>query len=309
MIIANASTPISRSTIRLTTKQKLIIAPLSDIHHNARAHDRKKFREAIKWITETAQRPDRHIITLLMGDYLDTFSASERAGLRGASLHNSSRDRIEEWMLADTQALIDDLTPIASTVRIVNEGNHTFRWQNPDVIGATRVGWTTGRVLAEAMGAPFVGVCGFLWLDVFAGEKGTTQVPFKIVTHHGFGTATTKGTSINQIINRMKMNFPNCHLYVMGHNHVPIATVQQGIDFHKTARGGEVKIYQMEQAFVRAASFLKGYVEGEACDYESGSYVEERCMVPQGLGIVTCNARWQLDEGGRAKRLVIRVQE
>ena len=34
------------------------------------------------------------------------------------------------------------------------------------------------------------------------------------------------------------------------------------------------------KASVRSASFLKGYVEGEYVDDDTGSYVEQKCLSP-----------------------------
>src|SRR3990172_10693858 len=94
---------------RLKKLQKLVIVPRSDIHHNAPAHDRTKFKECIEWIKRTAARPDRVVLTMLMGDYLDTFSTSERQALRSANLHESSRARIERMLLDDLGTLTDEI--------------------------------------------------------------------------------------------------------------------------------------------------------------------------------------------------------
>jgi len=299
MIIAGHSASLKKL-------QKLVIVPLSDIHHNAPAHDRTKFKECIEWIKRTAARPDRVVLTMLMGDYLDTFSTSERQALRSANLHESSRARIERMLLDDLGALTDDLRPIASTLVGALEGNHTYKFQETE--SGAHVGKTFGRILAETFGVPFFGVCGFLGLDIKL--SGTSTAAFKILMHHGFGTASMKSTSIMQVM-KMRERFPACDLYILGHNHVPIATVQQGIDFSRDTRnGGSWRMKQKQQAFIRAASFLKGYVEGEACDYHSGSYVETRGLVPQGLGVVTCNVRWRFKDGtSQTNGLDVHVQE
>lgn len=301
-------------SLRLGLDQKLIIVPLSDIHWNAPAFDREKWTSTIAWIAETAKRPDRQVLTLLMGDYLDTFSGSERRALSGASLHSSSRARMEQMLRDDLGGFVDDLQPIKETIATVVEGNHCYKFQETD--SGPHVGKTTGRVLAEILGAPYLGICGFLGLSLTPGNS-TGKRDFKIYMHHGFGMASNKGTSINQIIQKFTAIARDGDCYIMGHNHVPICTTLPGIGHYMVRAGsrrkgyyGQWRMTSQRVAFVRAASFLKGYVEGEAVEPGySGSYVEEKGYLPAGLGVVTCNVRWSKDSRGRAGGLTVRVQE
>jgi phage major head subunit gpT-like protein len=105
-----------------------------------------------------------------------------------------------------------------------------------------------------------------------------------------------------------------CNLYIMGHNHVKIGTTTEGIDFRKNSRSGAWEMCGVVQGFVRSASFLKGYVAGETVDADSGSYVEEKCLNPAGLGVVTANLRWNIEKdknggGSRYTGFKLHVQE
>ena len=82
-------------------------------------------------------------------------------------------------------------------------------------------------------------------------------------------------------------------------------TAQQGIDVHYSHKAKGYVMCNIVQGFVRSASFLKGYIAGEAVDGYQGSYVEEGCMTPAGLGVVTANLRWRDHDGG----FVLHVQE
>jgi hypothetical protein len=138
-----------------------------------------------------------------------------------------------------------------------------------------------------------MGVCGVNILEIYPFQATPRSYHvFKVFMHHGFGNASTKGTSINQLI-KLKEKFPMCNLYIMGHNHVKIGTTTEGIDFRKNKQTGAWQMYGVVQGFVRSASFLKGYMEGEFVDGDTGSYVEEKCLNPAGLGIVTANLRWK----------------
>lgn len=290
---------ITSTKFELSTTQKLVLCPIGDIHYNAPGHDRERFTDVIKWIADTAKRPDRKVVVLLMGDYLDTFSSSERRGLQGGFLHDSSRLWLERKILQDMDAMVEALSPVAHLVGSVLAGNHTFRFQEMGM-GAL-VGKTTSQVLAERLNAPFMGICGSLVLEMH--RPGSSRMEnFKILMHHGFGNASTKQTSIGQMI-KLKDRFPAMNLYVMGHNHIKICTTQEGIDVRKFK--GQWRMVSMVQGFVRSASFLKGYIEGEAVEAGQGSYAEEACLVPAGLGIVTANLRWKGHEGG----FTLHVQE
>lgn len=297
--------------VELAGKQKLVIAPLSDIHWNAKGFDREKWLSIIEWIKETSERPDRRVLVPLMGDFLDTMSASERRAMAGASLHESTRMRIEEMILEDLGGFIKDLEPIKHLVLGVVGGNHTFVIQQSD--NGAYVGKSTDQILAETLNVPFFGICGAIALNLKQ-PKSRTAANFKILMHHGFGSAGTKGSSINQMV-KLKERFDDFDLYIMGHNHVPIGTIQQTIVMRKNHQTGSWRMKARQVAFVRGGSFLKGYIEGEAvvAGYK-GSYVEEKCYVPAGLGIVTCNVRWGVrtvngQKRGPSNDLVVHVQE
>lgn len=291
---------ITSSRVVLRPDQKLIFAPLGDIHHNAGGHDREKFRDTVAWIAKTAQREDRVVRVPLMGDELETLSASERRGYRNANFHSSSRSWIEEQLKKDIDAFLQDIGPIRHLVTTVISGNHNFTFQESS--SGVLCGKSISRVIADALNVPFLGICGVNILEIAPSERSTGWHTFKLFMHHGFGSASTKGGSITQMI-KLKEKFPMCNLYIMGHNHVKIGTTTEGIDFRKNLRTGAWRMCEVVQGFVRSASFLKGYIEGETVDGDTGSYVEQACMNPAGLGIVTANLRWKVkkDDNGKSR--------
>ena len=276
-------------------KQKLVIVPLGDVHHNAYGFDEKKWRGVIDWIETTAKRKDRAVLVLLMGDYLDTFSRSERKQMHFASAqHESTRVRLEKMIAKDMTAFLRDLDPIVPWIGGVIAGNHTYQFQESH--SGKAVGKTVDRVVAEELNVPFFGMCGVLVLQLR--RPGSDRIePFKIFMHHGFGRASGKPASLKQLLD-LRTKFPAFNLYVMGHNHMPVVGVQQGIDVRANSKHRDYRMCDIVQGFVRSASFLKGYIDGEAVDGYQGSYVEEGCMSPAGLGVVTANLRWKSHEGG-----------
>lgn len=282
---------ITSSRVLLKPTQKMIFAPLGDIHHNANGHDRERFLNIIEWLQYTSLRQDRVVRVPLMGDELDTLSKSERKGYHGAHLHAGSRSWLEQKMKEDIDAFLKDIAPIRHLIPHVIAGNHNFTFQESSSKGL--VGKNTSQIIAEHLNVPYMGICGVNIMEIYPFGKGSHYHVFKVFMHHGFGKASTKGTSINQLI-KLKEKFPMCNLYIMGHNHVKIGTTTEGIDFRKNNKTSAWEMYGVVQGFVRSASFLKGYVEGEIVDGDTGSYVEEQCLNPAGLGIVTANLRWKI---------------
>ncbi len=281
---------IMSTPVVLSPASKLIIAPIGDIHFNAPGHDRDRFVSAVNWIAETANKPDRVVLVPLMGDEFETMSSSERSGYRSARFHGSTRSWIENQLIKDLDSFIEVISPIKHLIPSVLSGNHNFTFQESS--SGTLVGKSLSRVIAERLGVPALGVCGVNVLEMRQSQKGTGITPFKIFMHHGFGNAGTKASSIRQMIS-LKEKFPMCDLYIMGHNHVKIGTTTEGIDFRINQKTGQWRMVEVVQAFVRSASFLKGYVEGEYVDDDTGSYVEQKCLSPAGLGVVTANVRWK----------------
>ena len=286
----------------LSQSQKLVFVPLGDIHHNSYGFDIPKWQGVLKWIAETAARKDRQVGVVLMGDYLDTFSRSERKQMHFASgQHESTRVRIEKMIRSDMDKFLDDLKPIRKLIWGVIAGNHTYQFQ--EATSGELVGKTVDRVVAEDLGVPFFGMCGVLVLQLR--RPGSTGVePFKIFMHHGFGSASSPTASLKQLLD-LRAKWPAMNLYVMGHNHTPVVDAQQGLDVRFNHKSQQYGLVDIVQGFVRSASFLKGYIEGEAVDGYQGSYVEEGCMAPAGLGVVTANLRWKSHDGG----IVLRVQK
>ena len=84
---------INREDIALTGDTEMLFVPVGDIHHNdLKRCDRSRLKRLMDWCER--ERDNGKVIRLIgMGDYLDTFSASERRALRG-TLHESP----EEWI-------------------------------------------------------------------------------------------------------------------------------------------------------------------------------------------------------------------
>lgn len=298
----------------LPRQAKLVIVPLSDIHADAPTHDTERFDEAIDWIARSAAREDRVIATFIMGDTLDMLSTSERRALASAGFHESTRASIEKMMWEKLKEFEGRIAKAKHTVCAVVSGNHSFIFQDANVSGPD-CGKTIDQVLAEHLGVPYLGMFGIFILQLRESANSSALFPLKMYLHHGSGGAAKKPSSLANMLTA-KDDWPACHIYIMGHNHVPVVGLSQWNDVRCNQKTGLWRHVQYDQAFVRAPSFLKGVVEGMMIDARGGNYAEERRFSNQRTGVTTANVRWKLAKNPAHKRnnshpdgVTIRVQE
>jgi len=298
---------ITHAPVELARDQKLIVVPIGDVHYNARSCDKERFADKIDWLARTSERKDRVVKVILMGDILDTFSRSERVRLMfGQGLHESTHEWFEKQVNTDIHEFVKAIDPIKHLVACVIAGNHTYQYQQ--AASGALVGKTTDRQLAEILNVPFMGMCGAYVMNLMP-KGGTSVFPFKIFMHHGFGGGSTKGSSVKQLLD-LRQKFPAFNLYIMGHNHIKICTTQEGIDVKYNSKKGRYVMTSIVQGFLRSASFLKGYIDGEAVDGYSGSYAEEKCLTPTSLGVVSANVRWKINKDtNQVVGITLHVQE
>lgn len=305
---------IASRDVILPRDAKLVVVPLSDIHFEAPTHDREKFTDVVEWMAMSAKRHDRVIIGGIQGDTFDMLSGSERRALAAGGFHESTRASIEKLMWENLKSFLTAIDSVKHLIHWVVCGNHSFVFQDANVSGAD-CGKTIDQVLAERLGVPYLGVFGILVLNLrVPGANG--HFPLKMYLHHGSGSASQKHTSLKNMTDT-RQDWPACHIYVMGHVHVPAVGLGQWNDVEVNRRTGQWRHVTRDQAFVRAPSFLKGVVEGQVVDARGGNYAEERRLSNQRTGVTTANVRWKFKkyDSGRSHATTqpvgfsIRVQE
>ena len=125
-------------------REPIRIIPFGDVHYGAPGFSEHHWREFISYAKRV-----RNAYFLGMGDYCDFASTSERQALKGISLHDATRELLEQ--VAHRQ-LLDFKKQIAfmgdRLIGIIG-GNHTFDFAD---------GQTFDDRLASLLGVPYLGV-------------------------------------------------------------------------------------------------------------------------------------------------------
>lgn len=168
-------------------KEKVIIAPLYDIHFGHHAHLEEKFSGYLRWIAETP-----NVYAILGGDVMEN-----------ALDEHMVHDQVENPS-SQLDIMTRVLAPIAHKILVSVPGNHEART-------AKRTNIDVARVLAERLRIPYFE--GPVLVDVMA---NTYKWTFYI--SHGYGNAQTKGGKMNSAA-RPKQWTGLVHFIVSGHVH------------------------------------------------------------------------------------------
>lgn len=238
-------------------QNSITIVPIGDVHYNAPMFARSEF---LAWCRKYKHRTDCWFIGL--GDYLETFSTSERKALQ--MIHESSNEWLDEKVVNDVNEFAEHLSFTKGRWLGMLEGNHAYR---------TGDGFTTTELLCQRLQAQPLGVmaairCGLRF------KKHVTRYAFDIWAHHGQGAGQLMGSTINSL-EKFANGFIG-DLYLMGHDHgigyVPMerlfigGTKENPTVNHKTAH------------LVRSGSFLKAYDPGKS------GYIARCARKPRHLG-------------------------
>ena len=246
---------INREDIALTGDTEMLFVPVGDIHHNdLKRCDRSRLKRLMDWCER--ERDNGKVIRLIgMGDYLDTFSASERRALRG-TLHESTEEWIERKTTEDLVELSEVLMPLRAHWIGFIEGNHT-------TIVKQSAEW-----LHDIFQKPNFGD-SCMYQFRFSG----TDLVFNVFAHHGRNTGSTWGSKIGAR-SRAHQVWPDAHLVCMGHDHAKFACPEVGLGM-----SSEGEMLQHKTYLIGTGSFLRGYTKW-------GSYVERGLYNPVDLGVV-----------------------
>lgn len=262
--------------IALKPKQKLILIPLGD---NQSEEETDRLEALVKWCVE--KEKEGHLVRLWgMGDYFETFSPSERAGVTsikgGYGLHDTTQKSIDKMVQEQADRFVGIMRPVAKNVLGLLHGHHKHDWFFPQ--GAKR-GLNTDIYLCNQLGCTYFGTIVVLRLCI-------NGLFFTVFATHGYGSARTKGARLNKRL-RMREVYLNANWYVMGHDNEKLVDVDEPMIFED----GEV-IY-LKQYFTGSGAFQKSYSIGEP----DGGYAEQALYPPASLGVVVCNLQIDTKRG------------
>lgn len=252
-------------TISCKRNQSIRLIPFGDIHFDSPAfcHDTwQEFLERTKEVKDTYY--------LGMGDYLDSYSTSERGIIYDGNLHESTRKRQEADDRLRVTTLANQLKHLKGRVIGLMGGNHFQQYTD---------GSTSDMLLANKLGCPYLGACCALriklkWDGATKGNH-SHSTSFDIFAHHGKGGGTTAGGRFNSVEKMAAVC--DAEIYLMGDNHArgvfPLGDMLY-LDHCSTG----IKLRARKRWIGRTGSFLRGYEPGEV------SYVVDRCLPPANLG-------------------------
>jgi hypothetical protein len=259
----------------------LNLVTFGDVHRDSPAHSNHMWQ---KFCSEMKGKRDH--VFLGMGDYLDSYSTSERMILGNPNIHDSTRKREESDSRKRVDALAKELAFAKDKTVGLICGNHFIQYAD---------GTNSDMQLANKLNTAYLGVCSAIRI-VFKGIHGTSAISVDIFAHHGKGGGQTAGGQLNAV--EKLAQIADADIFLMGDNHARGA-IPIGDKLRIVGGNGHLSIRSRQSWIGRTGSFLKAYEPGEA------SYVVDRALRPSNLGwlIFTLTPRRTV-EGGQDRMTV-----
>ena len=262
---------MTTTTIEVKSSTKPIrIIPVGDIHYGAENHATEAFDSFCRYAKDSGA------YFILMGDYLELFSATERRTLAKAyadsDLRDNARLAIEEGLKTQLGKLAKKLAFMKGRVLGVLGGNHSYTFED---------GLSTDELLAQRLEAPYLGVLGCIHLAI---DYHHVRSAVWIWAHHGKGgTGKTVGHQFNCVDDMAQ--FLRGDIYLMGDNHGRgVVPCKDELVPYCDSKGG-MNVKQHVRYLGRTGSFLKGYEPGKR------SYIVDSLLRPNSLGFIEFELR------------------
>lgn len=238
------------------------ICPIGDIQYGAAGCDVEKLRGFI----DVGLEQGWYFIG--MGDYLDTFSPSNKAALRIVPVYESGVAMIDAAVVTRIEELADILRASGRWLGCV-KGDHDWTFKD---------GQPSDALLARKIGAPYLGTSGIVMLY----PEGV-KVPLRVWVFHGAWASSVNDSFVTNKL-KAKMGEFDCDLYLAGHGH-QLGTVRRDVLFPYTEKR-KTGIGHRDVLAVATGSFLNGYQAGtrNAAGWPEGSYIETRGLSPSPTG-------------------------
>jgi hypothetical protein len=186
-----------------------------------------------------------------MGDYTDGCSTSERQTLARGELHDTTKDTLRGVYRGVTASLANELGFMRGRIIGMLGGNHFYELEN---------GENTDHVLAHALGARYLGVCGFTLVNINTNHS-KRSFTFSIFAHHGKGGGKTIGAVLNSVDDMQRV--ADADLYLMGHTHGKGAAPSHPRMRIMSSGAKEPYLRARVPMLGRTGSFLKTYETGK----------------------------------------------
>jgi len=252
-----------------------IIMPVGDVQYGAEGCDLDKFQRHIDW----GMHMGAYFIS--MGDMVDVASPSGRKKIQDADFYDSVLAALEEKAYQHLETMANILRGTEGLWLGLHEGHHYWNFGG---------GKTTDTLLAERLGAPFLGTCAITQL-CFRGTHQTCQ----IWSAHGSGSGAQITSPLNKL-ERMMSRFPSVDIFLVGHYS---RKAGYPVDALVPVFGKNPRLIAKRRILAVTGGFMRGYTVGSRYGGRAqGSYVEKASMPPTNLGAPVIYVRpvYTLDE-------------
>ena len=226
---------------------------------------------------------DNNAYFLGMGDYIDTFSPSNRAEIKSAKLYDTARKALDQSAEKMVKEIYEKaLKPSRGRWLGMLEGHHFHEFLD---------GTTSDQMLTRMLSTTFLGSSAYvrLMFDGGAGKVGTVLV----WCHHGTGGGRRLSAPLNQL-DQLPTHFAG-DIFLVGHHTKKVAAP---LDFCEPVFGNKAgpSLRHRTKILACTGGFLKGYRVGSVHGLvPRGNYVEQKMLNPVALGgvLIRIRPRWK----------------
>lgn len=223
-----------------------------------------------------------------MGDYIDTFSPSNREKIASAALYDSAHKGIDLMGRTLVKQIYDEALGNSKGRWLgLLEGHHFTQFAD---------GTTSDQMLAGLLETRFLGTSAYIRLN-FLGNKQAGGVT--VWAHHGVGGGTKIGSPLNKM-EQLVVGF-EADIYIMGHTSKKGGAPLDRVEPYYGS-SGVPRLIHRTKLLANTGAFLKGYVAGSMQGLvPRGGYVERGMMTPLSLGgvLIKIKPRWKHIDGGK----------
>jgi hypothetical protein len=200
---------IRRVVIPTRWNQPFSLIPFGDIHRDSPSVSTDKWKEFLVYASHK-----KDALFLGMGDYLDSYSGSERRKIYDPDIHESTREREEEETRGRVASLAKELGFMRGKLIGLIGGNHFPQFSD---------GTTGDMLLANLLETQYLGACAAIRLSfefirkTLTRHKRSLGLSVDIFAHHGKGggvTATGKFNAVEKL-----SQICEADIFLMGDNH------------------------------------------------------------------------------------------
>lgn len=263
----------------------LTIIPVGDVHYTSPMHSADGFAAARK---EWRNLDPDTTWYLWMGDEHEATSSSERPVFEDGRLHESTLDKLDQYMADSCHDLYEKCKFMEGHVLGMIQGNHHWIFQSENKKLGIVTGMTSTEYMCKLFGTDWLGYLNYMRLGV---DIQSCKTVLDMVSCHGKAGGRLVGSPINQV-DHLRGIFPGADIYIMGHDHtrgaIPVSCLHAP---HITVNSEKFVIKQKRQWLCRSGCFLKGYVEREQ------SYPVKSLYKPTEIGYVKLETKFSRPVG------------